>query len=82
MEWEYYEELGFVMSDEEDEGAEFVELINQHIWPRLFELLPVNSVGKLVRPLTQAEHKGHIRVMCVLRRVCRGWNRWVRHHDD
>jgi hypothetical protein len=93
MEWEYYEDLGFVMSDEEDEGAEFVvaekfldgvpdELINQHIWPRLFELLPVNSVGKLVRPLTQAEHKGHIRVMCVLRRVCRGWNRWVRHHDD
>ena len=47
MEWEHYEELGFVMSDEEDEGAESVvagkfldgvpdELINQHIWPRLF----------------------------------------------
>ena len=24
MEWEYYEELGFVMSHKEDEGAEFV----------------------------------------------------------
>lgn len=68
MKWEHYEELGFVMSDEEDEGAESVvvgkfldgvpdELINQHIWPRLFQLPLVNDIGKLVRTLTEAEHK-------------------------
>jgi hypothetical protein len=65
MEWEHFEELGFIMSNKEDEGAEKMvaekfldgvpdELINQHIWPRLFELPPVVGVGKLVRILTQA----------------------------
>jgi metal-dependent amidase/aminoacylase/carboxypeptidase family protein len=44
MEWEHFEELGFIMSNKEDEGAEKMvaekfldgvpdELINQHIWP-------------------------------------------------
>jgi hypothetical protein len=85
MEWELFEELGFIMSDDEDENPEVAvaakfldgkpdELINKHIWPRLFVLLPTDDNGKLTRTLTQAEHKGHIRQMCLLCQVCLGWN--------
>jgi hypothetical protein len=93
MEWEHFEELGFVMSGDEGDHPEVTvlmkfldavpdELINAHIWPRLFVLPPVDDNGKLKRTLTQAEHKDHIQQMCLLRRVCHGWNRWVRGHED
>jgi hypothetical protein len=85
MEWEQFEELGFIMSGNEDKSpkvtvaAKFLdgvpdELINEHIWPRLFVLPPVDDDGRLKRTLTQVEHKSHMRQMCLLCQVCHGWN--------
>jgi hypothetical protein len=83
MEWEQFEELGFGMSDMENEPEPIVsvkfldrlpnEMIERHIWPRLLVLPPFDSAGKLLRTLTQEEQKEYIRQMCLLRRVCHGW---------
>jgi hypothetical protein len=91
MKWKQFEELGFGLSEEE--ASEHVrvekfldelpdELIETFIWPRLLVLPPRDEAGVLLRTLTQEEQKGHIRQMCILRRVCRGWWQWIGRHED
>lgn len=71
------------------------ELIEECIWPRLLVLPPINSAGMCEgtltqeerkemceKELTQEERKEHIRQMCLLRQVCRGWRQWVGEHED
>jgi hypothetical protein len=92
MAWEELEKLSLVVSEESDEAEpelseKFLdklpdELIEKCVWPRLLVLPPMNSAGMCERTLTQEERKEHIRQMCLLRQVCRGWRQWVGEHED